>query len=408
MAKNELWNDLKWRGLIYDATPGLNKQIDKGVTLYLGIDPTGNSLHIGHLVGLSVLRRFWKAGHEVIVIMGGGTSMIGDPSGKDEERPIISREEIEKNKNTLKKQIENYLDFGDDRVQMVDNVEWLGEVKMIDFLREVGKHMPVSSMMGKESVKARLEREQGLSYAEFSYQLLQAYDFFELYERYDCNLQVGGSDQWGNILQGVDLIRRKVGKKVHGLSFPLIVDPSTGRKFGKTAEGSSIWLDEEKTHPFDLYQFMVNVSDELAPQLMKFYSFREREEIEKIISEWKEDKSKRGLQKELAFELVKIVHGEKNAKQARKISEILFEKGEEEFEAEDFDFIRKSIPSFSVESKEQIDLVEILSQMELVDSKSKARRLVKQKGVEICWFFDQFGLVKKGKKDFGLIIVEKS
>lgn len=405
MIDKNFWKDLKWRGLIYDATPGLDKDLGKGVTVYIGIDPTGDSLHIGHLMGVTMAKRFVDAGHKAIIIMGGGTSLIGDPSGKDAERPMVDYKVIEANKRKLKKQLSRFLDFDGKRVQMIDNVDWLGKVKLIEFLREVGKYMPVSSMMDKESVKARLEREQGLSYAEFSYQLLQAYDFAVLFEKHGCNVQMGGSDQWGNILQGVDLIRRKYEKTAHGLSFPLIVDPKTGRKFGKTESGSAIWLDPEKTHPFELYQFLINVSDELAPTLLKFYSFKDIKVIKKVLSDWDKDRQGRLVQRVLAEELVTTVHGEKKAKQSRKVAQVLFDRGKERMSRSDFEFVKLAIPHMEIKSKSEIVIEEVLVELGLVSSKSEARRVVEQNGVSYELFYDKYFLIRKGKKDFGVVEV---
>lgn len=404
-VNKEFLKDLKWRGLVYDATPGLDKDLGKGVTVYIGIDPTGDSLHIGHLMGVTMAKRFVDAGHKAIIIMGGGTSLIGDPSGKDAERPMVDYKVIEANKRKLKKQLSRFLDFDGKRVQMIDNVDWLGKVKLIEFLREVGKYMPVSSMMDKESVKARLEREQGLSYAEFSYQLLQAYDFAVLFEKHGCNVQMGGSDQWGNILQGVDLIRRKYEKTAHGLSFPLIVDPKTGRKFGKTESGSAIWLDPEKTHPFGLYQFLINVSDELAPTLLKFYSFKDIKVIKKVLSDWDKDRQGRLVQRVLAEELVTTVHGEKKAKQSRKVAQVLFDRGKERMSRSDFEFVKLAIPHMEIKNKSEIVIEKVLVELGLVSSKSEARRVVEQNGVSYELFYDKYFLIRKGKKDFGVVEV---
>ena len=400
--KNNIWSDLKWRGLVYDATPDLEEQLKDGVTLYLGIDPTGDSLHIGHLVGVSLLRRFWQAGNKVIVVMGGGTAKIGDPSGKDKERPIILENEVEENKAKLKDQLQSFLDFDNEKVMMVDNKEWLEETKLIEFFREVGKYIPISSMLDKESVKARLKREQGMSHAEFSYQLLQAYDYWKLFDEYGCNLQVGGSDQWGNILQGVDLIRRKEEKQVHGLAFPLIVDPATGKKFGKTAEGAAIWLDEDKTHPFDLYQFLVNVSDDLAESLIKVYSFKNKKEIEDMIEEWRGREHERLLQKNLAFEVTEMVHGKEVAERVKKISQVLYEKGKDELEEGDFELLEEVLGTVEV-SGEDVDMIEALTETGLASSNSEAMRLVKQDAVEINWYTDKYGLIRKGKREYGIV-----
>jgi tyrosyl-tRNA synthetase len=376
------------------------------VTLYIGIDPTGESLHLGHLLGVLLLKRAALYGAKVIVIVGGGTSLIGDPSGRDAERPMVDMKVIEANKQKLKTQLARFVKFDDDKVKMVDNAEWLTSVSLIGFLREVGKYISVSSMMDKESVKMRLDREQGLSFAEFSYQLLQAYDFLMLFDKYGCNLQIGGSDQWGNIVQGVDLIRKRTGKVAHGLSFPLIVDPKTGKKFGKTEKGAAIWLDATKTHPFEMYQFLVNVSDDLAPILLKYYSFKNKSEIESLISVWQEDKGNRRLQKELAYELVKLVHGEDVANQSRRVAGILFDREVGSLTEEDFVFVEKVVPCLYVSRKDEADMIEDLVELGLVESKSEARRLTEQGGVTGEWFFERFYLIKKGKKDYGLIRVK--
>ncbi len=399
---NNIWSDLKWRGLVYDATADLEEQLKDGVTLYYGIDPTGKSLHIGHLLGVSLLKRFWESGHKVIVVMGGGTAMIGDPSGKDEERPVVAKDKVESNKKKIKKQLESFLDFDNEEVIMVDNADWLEEVRLIDFLRKVGKNMPVNSMLSKESVKTRLEREQGMSYAEFSYQLLQSYDYWKLFDEYGCNLQIGGSDQWGNILQGVDLIRRAEEEQVHGLAYPLIVDPSTGKKFGKTADGAAIWLDEDKTHPFDLYQFLVNVSDDLVEDLIKYYSFKKQEEIEKIISFWRGKEHERLLQRELAFEIVSLVHGKKVAERVRKISQVLYEKGKDELGEGDFKLLEEVLGIVEVSEKD-VDMIKALTETGLASSNSEAMRLIKQSAVEINWYTDKYGLIRKGKREYGIV-----
>jgi len=403
--KTDFWEELKWRGLIYSVTPGLVETESKDITLYIGIDPTGESLHLGHLLGVLLLKRAANYGAKVIVIVGGGTSLIGDPSGKDTERPMVDQSVIEANKGKLKQQLARFVDFEGDKVRMIDNVDWLGEVKLIDFLRDVGKYMPVNSMMDKESVKMRLDREQGLSFAEFSYQLLQAYDFLILFEKYGCNLQVGGSDQWGNIVQGVDLIRKRTGKVAHALSFPLIVDPKTGKKFGKTEKGVAIWLDSIKTHPFEMFQFLMNVTDDLASRLLRFYSFKGWKEIEMIEKKWEEDKSKRLIQRELAYELVTMVHSKEMADQSRKVAGILFDRSGGKLSESDFDFVKKVVPSGQIKGKKEFVLIDELVKLGLVSSKTEARRLVEQKGVMNDWYFDKFCLIRKGKKDYGLVEV---
>ena len=401
--KIDLFVDLKSRGLIYQMTPGLEKASRKGLILYWGIDPTGDSMHVGHLLGVMMARRFLAAGHKVVVLVGGGTSMIGDPSGKNEERPILSKEMIEENKKKLKKLIEKLLGMEEGAVTMVDNADWLEKISLIDFLREVGKYIPISTMLGKEMVKTRMELETGISYAEFSYQLLQAYDYFVLSERMSCNLQIGGSDQWGNIVTGVDLIRKKTSKQVHGMSFPLVVDPKTGRKFGKSEKGASIWLESHKTHPFLLFQFFMNTSDDLIPLLVNFYSFRSKAEIDRLIVEWEKNKEGRLLQRELATEILNIVHGEKAVRECLRITSILFDKGSEKITLENISFIQGALPSIEIPKGQKFVPEKHLVDLGLASSRGEATRLVKQKGVSVEEMFDKFLLVKKGKKEYGLI-----
>jgi tyrosyl-tRNA synthetase len=403
VMKNNFLEELVWRGLVYQATPGLGKVLEKGATLYLGIDPTGESLHLGHLLGVLMLKRAMNYGNKVIILVGGGTALVGDPSGKDEERQMVSREVIGENEESLKKQIAKFLEVDAEGVRMVDNAVWLGEVGLMEFLRDVGKYIPVNSMMDKEAVKSRLLREQGISFAEFSYQLMQAFDYLKLFEDYGCNLQIGGSDQWGNMVQGVELIRKKTGKEVQAMSFPLVVDPKTGKKFGKTEKGAAIWLDEEKTHPFEMYQFLVNVSDGLAPVLMKYFSFKKREEIESLMDEWEKDRGNRLVQKELAYEVVSLVHGKEVADQSKRVAGILFDREVGSLTENDFDFVKRVVPCREVEEKGEVNLMDNLIELGLVESKGEAKRLVGQNGVVGQWFFERYYLIRKGKKDYGLV-----
>ncbi len=258
-------------------------------------------------------------------------------------------------------------------------------------------------MLGKEMVKTRMDSEAGISYAEFSYQLLQAYDFFVLFEKVGCNLQIGGSDQWGNIVTGVDLIRKKTGKQVFGMSFPLVVDPKTGRKFGKSEKGASIWLEAHKTHPFLLFQFFMNTSDDLIPLLVNFYSFRSKIEIDRLIAEWKKNKEGRLLQRELAMEILNIVHGEKSVKECLRVASILFDKGSEKMTKEDLDFVQGALPCIEIPKAQKFVPEKHLVDLGLASSRGEAMRLVKQKGVSAEEMFDEFLLIRKGKKEYGLI-----
>jgi tyrosyl-tRNA synthetase len=402
---NSFLSDLSWRGLIYHATPGIEKVFEKGTTLYLGIDPTADSLHIGHLLAFLVLKRAYDAGNKIIVLVGGGTSKIGDPSGKEEERLVLSKEELKKNKEKLKAQLGRFFHVDGEKVKIVDNADWLEKLKLIEFLRDIGKYISTNSMLDLESVKTRLTRQQGISYAEFSYQILQAYDFLKLFETYNCEIQIGGSDQLGNIIQGVELIRKKLGKQSFGLALPLIVNPKTGKKFGKTEKGASIWLDPKKTHPFAFYQFLINTDDNLIPTLVKYYSFKSRQEIELLIKKWTENKQARLLQKELASELTEIIHGKEIADQCKKVTEILFDKRGSELNKEDLEFIKNAIPNKKIPSEKDFALEQILVDLGLVSSKSEARRLIEQKGISHEKLFGKYFLIRKGRREWGMVEV---
>lgn len=401
--QSAFFHDLQQRGLVFQHTPKLKKSLqEKSISLYLGFDPTGPNMHIGHLCGIITLKRFLEAGHNIIILVGGGTSMIGDPGGKDKERPILSKEEIEQNKTHMKKQFRSFFEFDNIRVRMVDNADWLERVSLIDFLRNAGKHISISSMLDKESVSTRLKRDSGISYAEFSYQLMQAYDYVRLFQEYNCTLQIGGSDQWGNIIQGVELIRKTKEQIAHALSFPLITNPKTGKKFGKTESGEAIWLEKEKTHPFQFFQFFLNTEDDIAPNLMNYYSMRPLSEIQEIITSWEQEKHTRSLQREIARELTTMLHGQQMTTQVEKISSILFEKGNESLTEEDFHILRESIPYHQVLSS-TFTIEDTVVDLGLVSSKGEARRLVKQNGIHAEEYFDRFILLRKGKRDYGLV-----
>jgi tyrosyl-tRNA synthetase len=397
--------ELKWRGLLYQATPGVEKQLEQPTTFYWGIDPTGDSLHVGHFMGVVMYKRALQFGYKVILLAGGGTSMIGDPGGKDEERPILPKEIINKNKEKIKKQLLKFFHVDDSKVTLVDNAEWLEKISLVDFLRDAGKYVTVNSMIDKDSVATRITREHGISYAEFSYQLLQAYDFLELYQKYDCKVQVAGSDQWGNMVQGIELIRKRLNKDAYALSWPLIVNPKTGKKFGKTEKGAAIWLDPEKTHPFEFYQFFVNTDDEMTPTLMKYFSFKTKDEIAELERQWAEKKETRSLQKELAYELTEMVHGTEIAEKAKKVASILFEKGTDSLTLEDMVFVKTALPYKEIISKDSFNLEESLVETGLLPSKSEARRLIQQNGVKVEELFGKYFLIKKGKKDYAVVEV---
>lgn len=329
--------------------------------------------------------------------------MIGDPGGKDEERPLLPKDKIEENKREIKNQLNHLFEVEDQKVIMLDNAQWLEKLTLVEFLREAGKFIPINTMLDKESVSARLNREQGISYAEFSYQLMQAYDFLVLYEKNQCTVQIGGSDQWGNIVQGVELIRKKLGKQAYGLSFPLIVNPKTGKKFGKTEKGSAIWLDPNKTHPFAFYQYFINTDDELAPKLFRYFSFRSIEEIKEIEHKWKEHKETRLIQKELAFELTKMVHGEEIAKHSKIVATLLFDQTDEAISKDNLDFIKNALPHTTVKNKEEFNIEKALVDTGLAESNNEARRLTGQNSVKSEFLFNKYFLLKKGKKDYAIV-----
>lgn len=406
---SQLIAELTRRGLVHQMTPQTDTAFTKGTCVYWGIDPTGDSLHVGHFLGVTIMKRILEAdpSNRIIILVGGGTAMIGDPGGKDEERPILPKEKIEENKKRIKAQLSRFFTVDEKNVMMVDNADWLENATVIEFLRDAGKYISVNSMIDKDSVKARITRQEGISYAEFSYQLLQAYDFMQLRNRYRCEVQIGGSDQWGNIVQGVELIRKKTGESAYAMSFPLIVNPKTGKKFGKSEKGASIWLDSEKTHPFAFYQFFINTDDELAPSLLKYYSFRSFEEIEDMIRVWEQEKQERLIQKELAFELTSLIHSEKIAEQCKRVAGILFDKGEASLSQEDLEFIKHTVPYKKIASVKDMVLEDVLAELGLASSKGEARRLVQQNGARADLFYDRFFVIKKGKREYGIVEVSE-
>ncbi len=314
---------LQERGYIYQHSTELAEITDgEQRTVYEGFDPSADSLHVGNLMGILVLRRFLEAGHKVILVVGGGTGMIGDPSGKSEERVLLTTEQVEHNSKRIAAQAKTLL--GSDNFQMVNNADWLGEAKLLEFLRDIGKNFSVNAMIQRDSVKERLEgREQGISYTEFSYMLLQAYDFLHLHEQYGCDWQHGSSDQWGNIVSGIDLIRRKTGKTAYGTTHGLLINKSTGKKFGKT-EGGAVWLDPEKTSPFQFYQFWINIDDSDVEEYLLKMTLVPKVEIDEVMNEQSQNPAGRAAQKRLALEVTTLVHGEGEAQKARDNAEALF------------------------------------------------------------------------------------
>ena len=328
--------ELRWRGMLHQLMPGTEELIQKErVTAYVGIDPTADSLHIGHLCGVMMLRLFQHCGHKPLALIGGATGMIGDPSGKSQERNLLNEETLAHNINGIKKQLERFLDFNSDApnaAELVNNYDWMKNYSFLEFVRDIGKHITVNYMMAKDSVQKRLngEARDGLSFTEFSYQLLQGYDFLYLYKTKNCKLQMGGSDQWGNITTGSELIRRTLGpdNEVYALTCPLITK-ADGRKFGKTESGN-IWLDAERTTPYEFYQFWLNVSDEEAARYIKIFTLLGREEVEALIAEHSLDPGRRQLQRRLGEEVTVMVHGREEYEKALAATEILFGKATKE------------------------------------------------------------------------------
>jgi tyrosyl-tRNA synthetase len=387
--KSGFVEELRWRGLLQDIMPGTEELLEKEVVSgYIGFDPTADSLHIGHLTQVFTLLRFQKAGHKPIALIGGATGMVGDPSGKSAERNLLDEETLNKNVAGIKKQLEKFLDFngGQTGAELVNNYDWMKDYSFLTFIRDIGKHLTVSYMMAKDSVKNRLET--GMSFTEFSYQLLQAFDFYKLYETRNCKIQMGGSDQWGNITSGTELIRRKAGGEAFALTTQLI-RKADGTKFGKTESGS-VWLDPTKTSPYRFYQFWINTSDADALSWIKIFTFLSKEETESLIAEHGKDPGKRALQKTLAKELTTIVHSEEDYLAAVETSTVLFNGGLKELTQLDeatFLDVFDGVQQFSV-SKSELEkgtgVLELLAEKTTVfPSKSEARKMIQGGGVSI-------------------------
>ncbi|HOM16592.1 MAG TPA: tyrosine--tRNA ligase [Thermoguttaceae bacterium] len=384
----DVFAELSWRGLVHQTTdPNLGAWLrEKPRTVYAGFDPTADSLHVGHLVALMTLRRFQKAGHRPIAVIGGATGMIGDPSGKSEERQLLSPETLQANIAGMAPQLRRFLDFecGSASALLLNNYDWIGPISYLEFLRDVGKHTPVSVMLAKESVRTRLERsEGGLSYTEFSYMLLQAYDFVHLYQAYGCELQIGGSDQWGNITAGIDLARRLCGVQLYGLTCPLLTR-SDGAKMGKT-EAGAIWLSAQRTSPYQFYQYWINLPDADVGTCLRFFTDLETDAIEAALAEHQNDPSRREGQKLLAGELTRLVHGEEALAAARRASDILFGAEIDHLTDAQLEAIFADVPSRPL-SKTRLEgeglwIVEALCEAGLAKTRSEARRLIAQGGV---------------------------
>jgi tyrosyl-tRNA synthetase len=386
MSSINLFKEFEWRGMVYDATEGLTDALEKEkVTGYIGFDPSAASLHVGSLLPIMGLVHLQRHGHNPIAVVGGGTGLIGDPSGKTQERRLLTREEVEANIEGIKEQLSRFLDFDSktNPAVMVNNVDWLDSVSVLDFFRDVGKHFSVNYMVAKESIKRRLEQEEGISFTEFSYLLLQSYDFLKLHEQYNCTLQMGGSDQWGNITAGIDLIRRFCGGKAYGLVFPLLAT-SSGVKFGKTEFGT-IWLDSGLTSPYRFYQFWFNTDDRDVVPYLKFFTLLTQEEVRELENSVATHPEKRDAQRTLAREVTRLVHGETALEKAEQASRVLFGEEVSQLSVADIADIFADVPSSDVRksqfSGDGIAFVDMAVSSSLVSSKGEARRLIQGGGL---------------------------
>ena len=380
-----VFDEFEWRGMVYDATEGLREILaNEKVTAYIGFDPSAPSLHVGHLLTLMGLVHLQRFGHTPIAVAGGGTGLIGDPGGKTQERPLLPKEEVEANVERIKEQLRHFLDFETrtNPALLVNNADWLTTVNLTDFLRDIGKHFTVNTMIAKESVKRRLEQE-GISFTEFSYILLQSYDYLVLYEKHHCTLQMGGSDQWGNITSGVDLIRRVHGAKVHALVFPLLTT-SSGVKFGKS-EGNAVWLDAEMTSPYRFYQYWLNTEDKDAITCLNRFTLLSREEIAGLTEAVTAMPEKREAQRKLAQEVTRAVHGASALEKAEQASRILFGEEIRNLSLQDVLDVFADVPSVEVRksgfSGEGMAVVDLVAAAGLAQSKGEARRLIQSGGV---------------------------
>jgi len=421
---NKLIEELKWRGMIQDIMPGTEEQLNKEQTTgYIGFDPTADSLHIGSLVPILLLVHLQKAGHKPIALVGGATGMVGDPSGKSDERNLLDEATIRKNAEGVKKQLEKFLDFDTSKqnaAEMTNNIDWFKNITFLDFIRDIGKHITVNYMMAKDSVKNRLAGESGMSFTEFTYQLVQGYDFYWLFNNHKCKLQMGGSDQWGNIVTGTELIRRKTSKEAFAFTCPLITK-ADGGKFGKTEKGN-IWLDPIRTSPYQFYQFWLNASDDDATKWIKIFTFRPKDEIEKMISEHKADPAGRKLQHALAEDLTIFVHGADELQKAIETTGKLFSgnttaESMSEDELSSIEGIMKC--SYSITSLQQgVEALTFLTETNIFTSKGEARKMIQNGGLSInrkkvndaqsivnssMLLHNKFILVQKGKKNYYLV-----
>lgn len=423
--------ELKWRGMIHDMMPGTEEQLSKEMTsAYVGIDPTADSLHIGHLVSVMMLKHLQIAGHKPIALVGGATGMIGDPSGKSQERNMLSEDELNHNVKCIERQLNKFLDFdtGNNRAELVNNYDWMKEFSFLGFLREIGKHITVNYMMAKDSVKKRIsgEAREGLSFTEFTYQLVQGYDFLHLYQEKNCKLQMGGSDQWGNITTGTELIRRKTGGEAFALTCPLITK-ADGGKFGKTEKGN-IWLDPRYTSPYHFYQFWLNCSDNDAEKYIKIFTLFSKSEISTLVEEHRQQPHLRSLQKALAKDITIRVHSEKDYETALEATEILFGKGTtdtlKKLPEDVLLDVFEGVPIFTIpraELENGVAIADFLGgDLQILKSKGEARRALKEGSISInkakvnedytvdkeALLNNRYILVQRGKKNFFLVKTE--
>src|SRR6056297_3851412 len=431
--KKDFIEEVNWRGMVHDLMPGTQEHLNESPrAAYVGIDPTADSLHIGHLVGVMMLRHFQLAGHKPVALIGGATGMIGDPSGKSQERNLLDEPTLRHNQQCIQNQLEKFLDFKSDAPNaavLVNNYDWMKEFTFLEFIRDIGKHITVNYMMAKDIVKKRLgeESKSGMSFTEFTYQLVQGFDFLHLYKTLGCKLQMGGSDQWGNITTGTELIRRKTGGEAFAMTCPLITK-ADGTKFGKTEEGN-VWLDPERTSPYKFFQFWLNTSDEDAERYIKIFTLIPEDEIQKLAAEHREKPHLRLLQKKLAEEITTMVHSREDYEMAVEASQIVFGKGTAEqlrkLNESTFLSVFEGVPQFSVskaELKTGINIIDLLAEKTSVfSSKGELRRTIKGNGLSInkekigdpelivdtnFLIDDKYILAQKGKKNYYLIIAE--
>ena len=415
---NALLEDLKWRGLVYQQTDesGIEEILNKEqVTLYCGADPTADSLHIGHLLPFLTLRRFQEHGHRPLVLIGGGTGMIGDPSGKSEERKLQTEDQVEINVQGISNQMHKIFEFGSEKgAKLVNNKDWLGQISLIDFLRDYGKHVGVNYMLAKDSIQTRLEH--GISFTEFTYTILQAIDFGHLNKTYNCKIQVGGSDQWGNITSGIELMRRMYGQtEAYGLTIPLVVK-SDGKKFGKT-EGGAVWLDAAKTSPYEFYQFWINTTDEDVIKFLKYFTFLEKEEIEALEKSLNEAPHLREAQKALAENVTRFIHGQAALDDALRISKALFAGDLQSLSATELKEGFKDVPQVEL-NQETTNIVEAIVEVGISSSKRQAREDVNNGAIYINGIRqqdvnyaltnddkieDEFTIIRRGKKKYFMV-----